>query len=196
MSHKTKRKNSSRQHSRKQLTSIVIAIVIAIVGMVFIFLQPLSIESTATDNNLEANCYWNWAYGEVLPQYMDIMHTAITDSGYANYELTASAYGEDYVCMNGDQITSSQFHLMDITPTIILPVTSNVLTSPSDLGAHIRLIVNAILSATNQLPKVRQIEIQFTHNDTTIHWSLALSELPNGIPLGMTDQGLFELGQQ
>lgn len=196
MSHKTKRKNSIQQSSHKHLLSIVIAIIIAIAGIVFLLIQPVSIESTRTDDKETGDCYWNWAYGEVLPQHMDIMHTAIAGTGYAEYDLTASAYGEDYVCMKGNEILSNQFHLMDITPTITLPVTTNVLNNPTDMGAHIRHIVNAILSVTDQLPKVKQIEVQFTYNDTITRWTLPLSELPNGIPYGMTDNGLFELGKQ
>jgi len=196
MSHKAKRKNSSQPRSHKRFIGIVIGIIITIVGMVIIWILPLSKQSTPSVDSTIGDCFWNWAYGDVLPRHMDILHTVLADTGYVNYELTASAYGEDYVCMDGAEIISSQFHLMDITPTIVLTVTQDVLNNPSDMGAHIRHVVNGILNATDQLPKIKQINIQFTHNDTITNWSLPLSEIPNGIPLGMTDKGLFELGTQ
>lgn len=195
MSYNAKRKNSTHQHHQKRLLGLVVAVIIAIGGLLVALTQPTT--AILSDENIATPaCYWNWAYGEVLPQHIDIMHAAIMRAGYTDYELTASAYGEDYICQTDDEIVSSQFHLMDITPTITLPVTRETLNNPPDMGARIRHIINAMLSVSNDLPKISRIDVHFVNDDTVQRWSAAPSDFPMGIPFGMTDRSLFESGKQ
>ena len=150
-------------------------------------LTPVPIDATATPM-----CFWNWAYNNVPDEQLEPLRQSLNSAGYADFELTASSYGEDYVCQSDGKTISSTFHLMDITPKVLLPVDS--LSDTTALGAHIRQIITILETEETNLLKIGRIEITFSDGTDTIFWSAPTSDYTFALNNEITDDDLFVLG--
>ena len=149
----------------------------------------------ASDNtNATPMCFWNWATNDASPEHIDALKEALDSAGFTDYELLASAYGEDQICQRGDEIVSSTFHMMDISPTISLSVDNETLADSTALGAQVRQIVTA-LQAQETLPKINRVEINFTDETDSARWIASYSEVTQAIADNMNDDDLYALGQ-
>jgi len=213
MSPKRKNDSDSSQHKNK-IVGFILLIVVLIGGIWFFAYQradqassaeiitlassPLDTvtpPSNASDNtDVTPVCFWNWATNNASSEHIEALHDALDNAGIEAYELIASAYGEDKICQRGDEIVSSSFYMMDITPTITLTVASETLADSTALGAQLRQIATA-LEASESLPKINRLEINFMDETDSIRWIASYNEVTQAIANDMSDDDLYALGQ-
>lgn len=209
-----KHKNDNNQQGRKNKIVAFALLVIVVVFLSLTIYQRANQASSAevitlasplqTDtptplaldqNNATPVCFWNWATNHVTPEQLEALQDALDNAGIADYQVIASAYGEDQICQRDGETVSSSFYLMDITPTITLTVDSETLADSTTLGAQVRQIVTA-LQASEALPKINRLEITFTDETDSIRWIATYNEATQAITNDASDDDLFALGVQ
>jgi hypothetical protein len=214
MSNKPKRTRSNNPHKNKIIGLIALGVIVVgfmmyreyqnqqaraifapIVEMLNATQTPTP-SPTAIDNpDATPVCFWNWATDDVSLEHVEALHKVLDSIGYTDYDLKTSAYGEDKICQRGDEIVSTEFYMMDITPTITLTVDSATLTDSTELGAHIRQIILAI-QADDTLPKIGRLDITFVDESESLRWSARYDEVTQAIDDEITDDDLYVMGVQ
>jgi hypothetical protein len=200
MMQKPKRDPSStqRQNTLFLIATAIGLFILLIAGIISIALSESS-DATPThtpitsESNIEATpvCFWNWATNLAKSEHIDSLNEVLTSSGYEDYELTASAYGEDKICQVGDEIVSSNFYMMDISPTITLTVDS---ADTATLSTHIRQIITGF-QASDTLPKINRVEIIFSGESDPVTWRGVYQDAVQAISDEISDDDLLALGQ-
>ncbi len=202
MSQKQKRKNLFVPH-RLIRSGLLITIVFGSLlscSLIDNFVNPEP-NHTATptlipsvDVTASPRCFWNWANNDAKPEHIDALTESLDSAGLADYEVVASAYGEDKICQVDGETVSSKFYMMDISPTITLTVDSETLSDTATLTDRIRTILTA-LEANDALPNINRIEILFTDDSDTVRWLASYLQVTQAIADNISDAGLFALGQ-
>lgn len=154
---------------------------------------PSPLAPNELGNDVTPVCFFNWAYGDVPGNIVNAIRASLDNGGYDDVDFETSAYGEDRVCQKGDEIVSSTFGLMDITPTILFNVDSAMLNQPSTLGAIIRDLILTI-NETPDLPKISKIEIEFLSADASRLWVASYRDITTALKDEISDDALYELG--
>lgn len=153
---------------------------------------PTSVSSAeATSSPM---CFWNWATNNAKPEHIDALTESLDSAAVENYEVLASAYGEDKICMVDDEVVSSTFHMMDISPTITLRVDTLTLSDTITLSDSIRTIMIA-LESNDSLPNINRLEILFTDDTDTVRWLANYIQVKQAIDNDIRDDDLFAIGQ-
>lgn len=192
MSNKPKRKISEDQRQRRQKIAGIALLLVFVIGGLWVY-EYQRTNQTISDDDVTSMCFWNWATNLVSSEHIDTLHATLGGAGYEGYRLIASAYGEDKICQRGDEIVSTEFYMMDITPNITLTVDSETLADSTALGAHIRQIFIAI-QANGSLPKIARIEIIFSDLTESVRWSARYDEVTTAIADEITDDDLYAMG--
>lgn len=200
---KQKNKNTS---NRYPYVLIMLIIVLVLGGLLVVLFRTQPTESsdaivlltdTPTNNppNSTPVCFWNWAYNDAPQQDVQTLNTIIESLGYTDYELTISAYGEDKICQVKGEVVSSDFYMMDISPTIQLRIDSESLSNSAELGTHIRQLTIAIIDADDSLSKINRITVEFTDGTDAVMWSAPFRDVEQAIADDVSGEVLFEIGQ-
>lgn len=120
-------------------------------------------------------CFFNWAYNDASEQHYAAAEKLLSDAGFSNFEIKLPAHGEDQVCMQGEDVVSSGFLLMDISPEISLIVDSAILQDQAQLGAQAETIVD-LLANTDLLAQIYRLNITFTDGEESLTWSLEFND--------------------
>ncbi len=122
------------------------------------------------------SCFFNWAYGNTDEDARLALQNAMNE---AQIHATAEvpAFGEDHVCQNQDtqDVVSSTFHQMDISPEIRLSVTTeqfeNTITLQTLLDEVLILIDDTIDA------RIKRVTVTFATGNNELVWQAEYSEI-------------------
>ena len=112
-------------------------------------------------------CFWNFAYGNEDTEGAELLQTTLYKAGY-DAEVRLPAFGEDYVCGQGDDMTRT-FHLMDVSPEIVLTLEDAAMLNDEEaLG---QLIIEMVeLIETTDIPRRNRLQITFVAGGDEVVW--------------------------
>ncbi|GEM_PF-1943320 len=156
---------------------------------------PTSLSNVITDVDatLTPVCFFNWAYGDVPENDVTAIRLALDEAGYDDAMLNISAYGEDDVCQIGDEVVSTRFLLMDITPTIRLTVNGDTLNNRTELGRIVRDLTSTIIDISD-ISRIGYIEIDFVSGEDNQFWRANLGDITTTLADEINDNALHGIG--
>lgn len=138
-------------------------------------------------------CFFNWAYDDVPEGDVTAIRSALDSAGYEDAVLETSAYGEDNICQVGDEIVSTKFLLMDITPKVQWEVDADTLNNPTELGRIIRDITTTLLDIPD-VPRIAYIEIDFVSGENNQFWRASNQDITITFTDELDDDALYGIG--
>lgn len=142
-----------------------------------------------------ASCYFAWAYNDGAPADYQKLEQVLKANEFAGYELSILAHGEDNNCVDENQnLVSSRFLTMDVSPTVILTVDKVTLAKEAQLAETVETLATLILD-TEFSAYVYRMAIHFTDGTKTVRWEMATQDLKQALDKGDSATTLFRNGK-